>query len=874
MRALPSGTVTFLFTDIEGSTRLWEERPQAMWGALARHDAILGMAIQAHGGHAFKTVGDAFYAAFALPTDALEAALAMQRTLRDEAWPETGPLRVRAALHTGAAEHRDNDYFGQPLNRVARLLAAGHGGQVLLSLSTAELVRDALPPGTLLRDLGERRLKDLQRPERVFQLIAPPLPADFPPLRTLDSRINNLPTQATPLLGREEEARSAGDLLARPDVRLVTLTGPGGTGKTRLGLQVAADVLHDFADGVFFVALAAVRETALALPTTAKVLGVREVAGRPIFETLSEHLRTRQLLLVLDNFEQVVEAALEVSELIAACPRLKVLVSSRVPLRVYGERELAVPPLPLPDPRHASSAERLSQYAAVRLFVERAQAVKADFALDDANAPAVAEICARLDGLPLAIELAAARIRLLTPQAMIARLEHRLAFLTGGARDLPARQQTLRGAMAWSYELLEEGERRLFWQLGVFAGGWTIEAAEAIAGEEVEVLGGLESLVAKSLARQDADMEGEPRFQMLETIREYALEQLGQSGEADEVRRRHATYFLALAEQAEPELRGAQQAAWLDRCDREHDNLRAALRWSLESGHAELGLRLGGALRLWWFTRGYLSEGRRRLTELLAVPAAAATPARAKALHTLGMLESAQGDRDAAPRHYEESLAIRREQGDRFGSAVVLENLGELHEGKGDLAAARPLYEQSLALVREVGDGLGIAWVLCSLGRVASLQRDWTAARSLLDEAHARLRAANDPRGVMSVLHALANVAHEQATYAEARTLLGQALAIAQELGSPTGVSDTLEGFAAVAVAEGRLERAVRLSAAGAALRDAIQAQPSPAERDRAERRLEPARRALDESTATRAWAEGTAMGLDQAVAYALRDEN
>lgn len=444
MASPPTGTVTFLFTDIEGSTKLWEDNAPAMQAALARHDELLRRSIEERGGFVFKTVGDAFCCAFATATDALEAALDAQRSLLKEQWGESGPLRVRMALHMGAAEERDGDYFGPPVNRVARLLSAAHGGQVLLSLPTHEMVRDQLPAGMNLADLGEHRLKDLFRPERVFQLVSPDLPSEFPPLRTLDAYRNNLPLQPTPLVGREKEVAQVCDLLRAEETRLLTLTGPGGIGKTRLALQAAADVLEDFTDGTFFVPLATLTEADLFLSAVAEALGVKEIGEQPLDESLKDYLSERRMLLVLDNFEQVLEGAPAVTELLAASPGLKVLATSRISLRLYGEHVFPVPPLSMPDLKSPPPLERLTQYEAVRLFVERAQAVKPDFSITNESAPAVAEICVRLDGLPLAIELAAARITMLPPRAMLQRLGSRLKLLTGGARDLPERQRTLR----------------------------------------------------------------------------------------------------------------------------------------------------------------------------------------------------------------------------------------------------------------------------------------------------------------------------------------------------------------------------------------------------------------------------------------------
>jgi predicted ATPase/class 3 adenylate cyclase len=530
MSSPPTGTVTFLFTDMEGSTKMWERSPQAMHRALSRHDEILRDAIEEQEGYVFKTVGDAFCCAFSTATDALEAALEAQRPLLSSEWKESVPLKVRMALHMGVAEERDGDYFGPPVNRVARLLSAAHGGQVLLSLPTQELVRDQLPAGTSISDLGEHRLKDLFRPERIFQLLAPELPVEFPPLRTLDAYRNNLPLQPTPLVGREKEVSEVCTLLRGDETRLLTLTGPGGTGKTRLALQAAADLLDDFPDGTLFVPLATLTEAELLILAVADTLGVKETGEQPLDESLKDYLSERRMFLLLDNFEQVLEAAPAVTELLSAAAGLKVLATSRAPLGLYGEHEFPVPPLTLPDLERPPPLERLTQYEAVGLFVERARALKPDFKVTNESAPAVAEICVRLDGLPLAIELAAARIKMLPPKAMLQRLTSRLKLLTGGARDLPERQRTLRDTIEWSHALLEEGEQLLFGRLAVFSGGRTLEAIEAICDAEgdlpVEAFEGVSSLLDKSLIGQEEGPNGEPRFVMLETIHEFAARSL------------------------------------------------------------------------------------------------------------------------------------------------------------------------------------------------------------------------------------------------------------------------------------------------------------------------------------------------------------
>src|SRR5215217_8040505 len=606
LTGLPSGTVTFLFTDIEGSTALWERDRAAMQTAMDRHLVLLDAAIASHYGIHFKTVGDAIQAAFPTAPDAVAAALDAQRALCQESWPESlGPLRVRVAVHTAAATPQDGDYLAPGLNRLARLLAAAHGGQVLLSLATQDLARDSLPPEASLRDLGEHPLRDLYRPERVFQLLYPDLPADFPPIRTLATHPNNLPLQPTPFLGREDQVRQVVGLVSRDDVRLLTITGPGGVGKTRVALQAAADLLEAFPDGTWFVDLSTLTDASMVPSTIADALGVHE-EGSGIANRLAAMLAGKRLLLVLDNVERVVDAASLVADLLARAPGVKVLATSRTPLHAYGEREFPLPPFPMPDLTHLPSIEALSQYDAVRLFVERAQAVKPDFAVTNANAPAVAEICHRLDGLPLAIELAAARIKVLPPQALLKRLEQRLPLLTGGAQTLPARQQTMRDTIAWSHDLLSSEQQTVFRRLAVFAGGCTIDAAEAVAGAEgtLDVFGIMAALVDESLLRQEEGLEGEPRFRMLETVREYGLEQLERNGEGEETRNRLAAWSLILSQQTAPDDYFGNMSSWsVARVGEELPNLRAAITWLLARGEATRALRLLVAAEDYWLQR-------------------------------------------------------------------------------------------------------------------------------------------------------------------------------------------------------------------------------------------------------------------------------
>jgi predicted ATPase/class 3 adenylate cyclase len=926
-KELPAGTVTFLFTDIESSTRLWEAQPEAMRAALARHNALLSHGIHQHAGQVVKSrgEGDSLFAVFPRASDALAAACSLQQALLAEPWPTPTPLRVRMALHTGEADLHEGDYYGPAVNRCARLRGIAHGGQVLLSLATAETVGLTLPEGARLLDRGRHRLPDLSHPEQVFQLAHPALPAEFPPLRSLDARPNNLPAQPTPLIGREKEVATLRDLLRRDDVRLVTLTGPGGTGKTRLGFQVAADLIDDFQDGVFFVGLAPITDAGLVAPPICQTLGLRETGGQPLLETLKEHLREKQILLLLDNFEQVLAAAPLVAELLAAAPRLKVMVTSRAVLHLRGEQEYSVPPLAVPDPKCLPPVPVLSLYGAVELFVQRTLNVQPEFTITRENAPAVAEICCRLDGLPLAIELAAARIKLLPPEALLGRLGSRLKLLTGGARDLPARQQTLRSAIAWSYDLLDEAEKTLFRRLSVFVGGWVLGAAEAICNPksgavgvlEIDLFDGVASLVDKSLLQQEPGTRetgggGEPRFGMLETIREFGRECLAASGEEAAMRRRHALCYLGLAEKADHKLVTPEQEVWLDRLEREHDNLRAAVEWFAQAGEAEKGVRLAAALWRFWVVRGYVAEGRERLARLLALPGAAVSKAevRLKALNAAGFLAHAQGDYVAARSRFEETLPISRGLGDPIAYIGSLQHLGNMADAHGDYAAARSWFEEMLTFAREVGDEEPIAWslknlgnmalrqgdyvaarahyeqwlamvqkfgnsggvviALNDLGNLAAAQGDYAAARAHYEQSLALFRELGNSGAVASTLNNLGNVAAAQSDYARARACYEQSLAIALELHSKGTIARLLEGFAGLAGAQAQPERAFRLAGAAASLRGALGTPLPPEEQSRLERSLEPARERLPESQVAAAWAAGEAMSLQQAIDDAL----
>ncbi len=836
MRDPPSGTVTLLFTDIEGSTHLLQQLGDRYPFMLEEYRQLLRIALHRRSGHEVDTQGDALFGAFARATDAVWAAVEIQRAITLHAWPNGVTVRVRMGLHTGEPELSTEGCVGLVVHRAARITDAGHGGQILLSQTTRDLVEHDLLEGVSFRDLGEHRLKDLQHPEHLFQLVIPGLPVDFPPLKTLDAYPNNLPAQPTPFIGREKEVAAVGHLVQREDVRLVTLTGPGGVGKTRLGLQVAAELSDRFADGVVFVNLAPLSDPTLVVPTIAQVLGIPEVAGQPLLERLKEQLHQKQVLLLLDNFEQVVSAAVQVADLLSTCTQLKVLVTSRETLHVRAEHEFAVPPLALPDPGHLPDLAALSQYEAVALFLERAHATKPYFQLTPTNARAIAEICARLDGLPLAIELAAARIKLLPPEALLARLDQRLQVLASGARDVPARQQTLRNTLQWSYDLLDAQEQRLFRRLAVFVGGGTPEAVEAVStavgDTDAGVLEGIASLLDKSLLQRTERDGGEPRFVMLETIREYGLEALTSGGEVEATREAHAAYYLALAEQAEPELNGPQQIIWFERLEREHDNLRAALSWFLEQGSdgqsSELALRLSGALSQFWLLRGYVSEGRQWLEQALDESRGVRSAVRAKALIGAGELATMQDDFGRAEALCGESLALYQELGDRRGSATSLSSLGHVALMRSNYAAARTLEEEALlhplatvllyqgeygraqallevrlVLSREIGGVQGIAGSLMLLGLVLLLQGDLARAHARLEESLAVSREVGYKRNIGLSIFYLGSVALLQGDVATARSLLEESLVLFKEMGERGRIAEVFLSLGSISFSQG-----------------------------------------------------------------------
>ncbi len=799
MPELPTGTITLLFTDIEGSTRLLQRVGERYADLLEECRRLLRTAFSQWHGQEVDTQGDAFFVVFARASDAVCATVDIQRALAAHPWPQDAAVRVRIGLHTGEPQRSAEGYIGLDVHHAARIMSAGHGGQILLSQATSALVEQNLPDGTQLQDLGEHRLKDLRRPGRLFQLSVAGLADAFPPLHTLDSHPNNLPIEPTPFIGREREVATLCHLLARAEVRLLTLTGPGGVGKTRLALQTAAEVSDEYTDGVFVVPLAPLTNPEQVMEAIAQVLSIPDVGGSSLFGQVQRALKSKQLLLVLDNFEQVTAAALMVAELLATCPALKIMVTSRVALHVRAEREFAVPPLSLPDPKHLPDLLTLSQYEAVALFIERAQAVKSDFQVTNATAPAVAQICTRLDGLPLAIELAAARAKYYPPQMLLARLEQGLSVLSGGARDLPTRQQTLRGAIAWSYDLLSQQEQQIFRRLAAFVDGWDWQAAEQVCaaggGLTGDILEGLESLLDKSLLRQEGQDNGEPRWWMLQTLREFGLEALANEGEAETTRHAHAGYYLALAEEAEPHLRGSDQKRWLSRLELEHENLRAALSFLLEQAHrqariaqgcgpAERALSLCAALYPFWYMRSYILEGQAFLEQALAVRSEVSAPVLAKVLSAAADMAFAIDDFGRAEALGSEGLALYRELGDRAGVANCLSLLGSVARGWGQYRLAAARLEEAGALFQEQGGSPERSINLSEWARVATEQGFYEQAHALLEECMVLSEELGEQPRVAWARYLLARLLFvSQQDPEQARRLAEQSLAQFEEQG-------------------------------------------------------------------------------------------
>jgi predicted ATPase/class 3 adenylate cyclase len=829
MTDLPTGTITFLYTDIEGSTRLWEHQPDAMRRALQRHDAILRGSIVSNGGQVFRTVGDALCAAFPTALQAVGAAAQAQRGLYAEDWALESPLRVRIAIHTGAADLQGGDYVGGSLNRIGRLLPVCHGGQVLLTQAVEQLTRDRLPENARLLDLGQQRFRDLVQPERVFQLVIAGLPERFPPLKTLDAFPNNLPLQVTSFIGRQKELEEVRQRL--DSFRLLTLTGPGGTGKTRLALQAAAGDIESFPDGAWLVELAPLADPVLVPQNIASALGLRETPGQPLLELLTDYLRGRSLLLVLDNCEHLIETCAQVADrLLRLCPDVKILVSSREALGIDGEATYRVPPLSLPDPYSLPGLDDLRQYEAVQLFVERAQAVNAQFSLTPQNASAVARICQRLDGIPLALELAAARLKLFSPEQVAARLDDRFRLLTGGSRTALPRQQTLQALIDWSHDLLSEPEKALFRRLSVFGGGWSFEAAEAVCAgafdhtpaiEPFGVLDLLFQLVNKSMVL--ADEQGEQaRYHFLETVRQYASEKLVASGEAAQVRQRHMLFFSLQAQDTQEGFFPLspdqfRRVAWLER---EQDNLRLVQEWALEHD-LDIALQIIAGTSFNWTQRGYGTEALRFVSQVLDraesrqeyQPGGDPQSIRWLALGWIARatLLMGQGQNQASQAAFDQGLLLSRRIHADDATGVALFLLTTFYQLTDDVEAASASIDEAVAIFRRLGSHNQLTAALLFQAAIVLERSGYSAGRDQFLKAIQQSDRNHNGFGSAMSRMQLAIFALAAADYNEAQRLYQESYALYEQIGLIGFQNICRSGLADVARVNGDFPRAIRL---------------------------------------------------------------
>ncbi len=814
---LPTGTVTFVFTDIAGSTQRWERDRAAMQDAVRRHDALMGAAIEAHGGYVFKTIGDAFCAVFARPEDAMAAALDAQRALGAEDFSAVDGVRVRVALHTGTADERDGDYFGPAVNRVARLLAIGHGGQVLVSGTAAGLLQGEMPPQTSLRDLGAHRLKDLARPEQVCQLVAPDLPETFPALRSLDALPNNLPQQLTSFVERDHEVAEIKALLQKN--RLVTLVGTGGAGKTRCAQQVGADLLDGSGEGVWLVELAPTSDASLVSNVIAQALNVQETPNHPMLETLLAYLKRKRLLLILDNCEHVIDEARNVmTAILRSAPDVHVLATSREGLSVAGEHVYRMPSLSVPPMGDSLTAETVRRYGAVVLFADRALASSGRFALRDEDAHDVAEICRRLDGIPLAIELAAARVKVLSPQQLLQKLDERFRVLTGGDRTALPRQQTMRALIDWSYDLLSDDERALFRKLSIFAGGFTLESASAMcaqearngaqAVDEMAIVDLLSSLVDKSLVQAEPAGSG-TRFRLLESTRQYARDKLTERGEYEAVARAHAAAYLALAEQLERAYETTPDRAWSAQAEPELENWRAALEWTLAAAKdVPLGQRLTGALRRAWLFFA-ATEGRRWVRAALdAVAATTPTAVVAKLYLAEADLDTARSRYKASYASAQQALTRYRDVEDPLGAASAQRYAGLALLALGRIPEGEALLNEALRVACTRGAPKLTAGVLLILAMARQLAVDFAAARTRYAEALAAAKASGAERTELNVAAQLAELEFQDGNASAALALGGESLAGYRSQNDTRVVAIQLSNMAAYLVALGRYDEA------------------------------------------------------------------
>ena len=874
MEELPSGTITLLFTDIEGSTALVNRLGDRYGEALSAQRALVRAAIAAGRGREMGTEGDSFFVVFESAGDAVACCIAAQRALAGHGWPGGIAVRIRMGLHSGEPLRHEDGYIGIDVHRAARIAAAAHGGQVVLSGATRLLAQSRLPDGVSVRDLGLHRLKDIEAPERIYQLVGAGLQEDFPPLKSLGTQAS-LPAPATPLVGRDGDLERLRAAITRPDVRLMTLTGTGGLGKTRLALAAAASLAEAFPQGVFFIALAAVRDSEIMWKTLAESLGV--TGDRPAADMVTAYLADRRALLVLDNLEQLDDAAAVVAALLAAAAGVTVLATSRRPLHLPGEHEQPVPALELPGDADVAAVAACSS---AQLFAQQASMVRPGFALTESNAADIAAICRRLDGLPLAIELAASRVRLLAPKALLARLDQSLG-LAATDSGRPLRQQTMRNLVAWSYDLLAPAAAEAFRRMSVFAGGCDLDALAAVAAAgagpaaQSDPLQLAADLMDVSLITVTEGADGEPRAGMLETIRQYALEQLEVAGDLDDTRRRHAHHYASVAERAHEQLRhsGPAHLEALDRLEAEHDNLRAALAWALDTpaaglaGHddrADIGLRLVETLGLFWYRRGYLAEGRRWLERAVELTAEDGGAPLARVAHWLGVLLEQQGEIRASLGLLERSLAVWRVLGDQDQQARELNSLGITHHHLGDLDAARSLLEESAAIARDLGNHARLAAALTNLGQAESDAGNFDRAIQVLREALVLDQQQGDKLGVALDQQSLAGVSLRAGRAEEALGLLSGMFEYVASCNDAELLATTLELSAGITAQLGAGPRAARLAGAAESVRRKV----GTAERqpELLERFLAPARATTEPEEWQAALAAGRAVTQQEAV--------
>jgi predicted ATPase/class 3 adenylate cyclase len=899
---VPAGTVTFVFTDIEGSTRLLGALRDSYGQLLDEYHELVESIFSVHGGTQLDRAGDGLFHSFTSARRAVAAAIEAQQAMADHTWPAGASVRARMGLHTGEPSESRGGLVGMDIHRAARIAASGHGGQLLLSQTTRDLVAAELPAEASLVDLGEHWLKDLAQPEHLFQVNVEGLPHAFPPLRSLVTLPNNLPRHLSSFVGRRHDVTELRQLMT--EAPLVTLTGPGGVGKTRLCLQVAAELLDTFVDGAWLVELETLTDENLVAQQVAIALGIAEASDADALDSVLGHLRSRQALLILDNCEHVIDACARLANaLLRGCPGLRILATSREALGVAGERMYPVRSLTLPGTTRALSPAVVAEFESVELFCERARAAEPEFRISDDNARAIVEICRRLDGIPLALELAAARVRALTVQQIADRLDDRFRLLTGASRTVMPRHQTLRAAIDWSFDLLPDTERSVLWRLSVFSGVFSLEAAEHVcAAADVapeEVIDHLTRLVEKSLVNRQGD-----HYRLLETVRGYARERSLEAGESEAAYERHRDWYLEFVRQAAPGFfRGPESAIWLDKIEAEHDNLRGALSWSLNApGGAAAALELAAGLWRFWEIRGYLLEGRHWLDRVLALTTDEVSQTRADVLTAAGVLAANQGDHVAAVRFHEQSLAAHEQLGVQLGIqyalhnlanaamhqgdtararqlyerafeigdrsdpslAFVLVNLGDVTDSLGDHAAANRWYEEAIAMIGATGDPWGMAYAVSSYGQSAARHGDHATARERYEQALALYRQMGDQRGEARVLTLLADVTGDEGDEAAALALLYDALLIRSGLGDAPGICAALERFS-VASLPIDPTRATRILAAAAAMRERTGARLSLAAQGQVDQQLAALQQSLGGDFAA-VWQSASAASVDDAL--------